>query len=286
MNREAAPTLEQATQSPERFVGTPTEVPFQGIEFTIPDAEKDMWKPGIIDFNNGLVAAHDKERPVVHIAPQGDSGRFQGYESGSATVPLSGGDQRGWPGGQFSRDIVIMGVNEVARNKGVMGRTVPTEDGKYEYFTANPFDDGDFLDMTGVSETTPDGKELRHTDIVSELASVNSEKNRSVDSVGSYNVNNGILAWVTPEGRVQIAPVSEDRLARLSELGYSTGDIDVPHSNRESFTERQYGNPAQTFGEIILADMKAAGETMTMDERNTRFANVIIPTEYLGVIRH
>jgi hypothetical protein len=46
MNHETITTIEQNI-SPERFVGTPTEVPFQGIEYAIPDAEKDMWMPGV-----------------------------------------------------------------------------------------------------------------------------------------------------------------------------------------------------------------------------------------------
>jgi hypothetical protein len=285
---ELAPSaLIDAQTSPERFVGSPTDVPFAGIEYQIPDAQKDMWKPGIIDGNNGLIAAHDATRPIVHIALQGDIDQFSGYTNGSANVPLSGGDQDGWPGGRYSREVVAMGINAIARERGVKGRTIPVKGRDYEAFTLDPFDKGDFVDMTRVAERTPGGQDIFHDDLVSELSSPQTERNRKPsDVVGRFNSNNGVMSWVTPEGKTQIAPASDERFARLRQLGYEQGDINVPHSNGESFAPGQLGDPAQAFGEIELADMQRKGETMTMDTRNSRFAGVTIPSRFLDVVKH
>jgi len=283
---EQAPNQE-LTLSPERFSGVPTDVSFKGIEYTIPDADKETWNPGVVDSNGGLVGAHDMDRPVIHIAPQEDAEIFSGYEAGHANVPLTGGDQDGWPGGRLAREVVAMGINRFAREAGVRGRTIPTPDGNYEMFTADPFDKGDFLDMTGVSETSPQGEEINHRDLVTELASTTSGVGReALATIGKFNSNNGVLSWVTPEGKTQIAPMSDERLARLEELGYETGDINVPHSNGEVFSESQYGNPGQTFGEMQLDDMAAAGKTMTLEERNSgSFRNVLIIGDHLKLIK-
>lgn len=280
---------QQLVNNTERFLGQPTEVPFQGIEYNIPEADRERWNPGVIDSNGGLVAAHDADRPVIHIAPASDRDIFKGYTAGSANVPLSGGDQDGWPGGKYSRDVAKMGLNEVARKKGVMGRTIPTPDGKYTMFTSDPFDKGDFIDMSGVTETTSQGVEVRHSsDLVTEIASPKSDINsKDIVKVGTFNTNNGTLSWVTPEGKTQIAPDSAERVARLKELGYDMSEVlDVSHSNGESFAPGQSGDPAQEYAEIQFGDMKRAGETMTLDERNSIFGSITVPSEYLSLVKN
>lgn len=270
-----------------RFNGTPAEVPVKRIEIGIPDAEKEYWKPGVMDSNNGLTAAHAKDKPVVYLLESQDSSEFrkEGYESGSAMVPLTGGDQRAWYKGSKSHDLAELHVNAAARRSGVKGRELKQiiNGGEYGVVTMNPFDDGDFLDMSNVSEILPDGTtEIVSRDIVTQRA--NGDLNRNLDEViGRMNSNNNTLVWVTPEGKVQIAPYSDERAARLKELGYTDGDINVPHSNGESFKNQ---DDEQVFAEITFADMKRKGEKMTMKERQSKFGKVIVPVAFMDLIKH
>jgi len=274
-----SPVLEQEkSEVKPRFEGKPVEVPVKRIEIGIPDSEKDKtWKPGIMDSNNGMTAAHDKSRPVIYLLEGQDADAFrqEGYESGSANVPLTGGDQRAWFNGSKSRELADLHVNAAARRAGVKGREIKqTINGReYDVTTMNPFDDGDFLDMSNVTEILPDGStEIVNRDIVTQSAS--GELNQGLDSlIGKMNGNNSMLSWITPEGKVQIAPYSNERSARLRELGYTHGDINVPHSNGESFKNQ---DDEQKFAEIIFADMKRKGEKMTMQERHSRFGKVIV----------
>ena len=270
-----------------RFEGTPTEVTVKRIEIGIPDADKEsIWKPGIMDSNNGMTAAHDKSRPVIYLLEGQDADAFrqEGYESGSANVPLTGGDQRAWFKGSKSRELADLHINAAARRAGVKGREIKqTINGReYNVTTMNPFDDGDFLDMTNVVEIDSSGTETINSDIVTRSA--NGELNQSLDSlIGKMNSNNNTLTWVTPEGKVQIAPYSEDRATRLKEFGYTHGDINVPHSNGERFKDN---DDEQIFAEITFADMKRKGEKMTMNDRNQKFGRVMIPTGYIDLIQH
>lgn len=270
-----------------RFEGKPVEVPVKRIEIGIPDNEKEYWKPGVMDSNNGLTAAHAKDKPVVYLLESQDSAEFskEGYESGSAMVPLTGGDQRAWYKGSKSRDLAELHINAAARRSGVKGRELKQViNGKeYDVTTMNPFDDGDFLDLSNVTEILPDGKtEIVNRDIVTQRA--NGELNRSLDElIGKMNGNNNMLVWVTPEGKVQIAPYSDDRATRLRELGYTHGDINVPHSNGESF---KHQDDEQAFAEIKFADMKRKGEKMTMQERQSKFGKVIVPVAFMDLIKH
>lgn len=275
---------EQESLKP-RFEGTPAEVKIIRIEIGIPDTEKDrLWKPGVMDSNNGLVAAHDRNRPVVYILEGQDYGVFksEGYESGSANVPLTGGDQRGWFKGSHARDLAKLHINASARRAGVKGREVKhTYNGKeYDLVTMDPFDKGDFIDMSNVVEMSG-GQERVNRDLVEQYAS--GELHRNPDElVGKMCSNNNMLAWVTPEGKVQIAPYSEERVSRLQELGYKRGEFFVPHSNGEQFKNTE---DEQKFAEITFADMKRRGEKMTMEERQSRFGRVIVPAAFTDLVK-
>lgn len=281
-----SPVLEQENSAEKsRFSGTPAEVPIQRIAMPIPDADKSMWKPGVMDSNNGLVAAHDKDKPVVYLLEGSDYGVFknEGYEPGSANVPLTGADQRGWYKGSHARDLAKLHINASARRAGVKGRELKQIVGGQEYGVTvmDPFDQGDFLDMSNVAEIS-NGQERVNRDLVEQYAS--GELHRNPDEmIGKMSSNNGVLAWVTPEGKVQIAPASEERVGRLRELGYTDGEIFVPHSNGESFKNQE---DEQVFAEITFADMQRKGEKMTMKERQQKFGRVIVPVAFNGLIEH
>lgn len=282
-----SPVLEQEQNAEKsRFDGTPVEVPIQRVEIGIPDSEKDKtWKPGVMDSNNGLVAAHDKNRPVVYLLEAQDYATFknEGYEPGSATVPLTGGDQRGWHKGTHARDLAKLHINASARRAGVKGRELKqTINGReYDVTTMDPFDKGDFIDMSNVAEIY-NGQEKVNRDLVEQYAS--GEQNRNPDEmIGKMSSNNGVLAWITPEGKVQIAPYSAERASRLSELGYTNGDIFVPHSNGEIFKNDGH---EQAYAEITFGDMQRKGEKMTMQERQSKFGKVVVPVAFMDLIKN
>ena len=235
--------------SPERFKGVPTEVPRREITMRVPRSQN--FEPGIVGSNGGLIAAYDKDG-TIHIAPQSDIKGFTdlGYKPGQAEVPLTGADQRGWHGGPMSRDLARMGVNELARLKGVKGRTVIGKDGNTS-FTGSPFDEGEFIDMENKIEVSPNGQQIVGESAITEIAK--GDERNVLKTVGTFNTNNHTLSWVTPDGAVQIAPDEPAKQTRLLELGYSYGEGNVPHSNGESFAPQQFGNP-----EAAFADMRQA----------------------------
>ncbi|MDQ2973180.1 MAG: hypothetical protein M3Q79_01695 [bacterium] len=281
MTETASPHNVNQLPSSELFKGKPTEI--RPLTLDVPvDAE--LWRPGVLGSNGGLVAAHDRERPVAHLAHQDDSSLFatRGYAHGEANVPLTGGDQSAWFGQPLYYEKRSLDRNHTARSRGVKGRTIEAQNGQYERFTTDPFDEGEFVDMQHAVEIDPLGRSVKNPH------GTQKEDATLTESVGQYNNNNGTLAWVTPDGKSQIAPASDQRVARLRELGYETGEINVPHSNGERF-DTQSGSSqdhAQTWANLELQGMKSRGETMSMDERNSRFGRVAVPVEHLDLIRN
>lgn len=108
------------------------------------------------------------------------------------------------------------------------------EDGTTErYITENPFDTNGYVELTSDTvESRPDGMVASYEDELSEQM----ENPTFLAGVGRYNHHNGVLAWTTAAGAVQIAPLSEVRIARLEAMGYELdGSVAVPHSNGEEW---------------------------------------------------
>ena len=59
-----------------------------------------------------------------------------------------------------------------------------------------------------------------------------------LDQVGTYQTNNGIVAFVNERGQMCVAPMTTERMRALNEAGYTTrGNIWVPMSNGEQLTD-------------------------------------------------
>lgn len=147
---------------------------------------------GTIGSNNGRIAVYDRDGKTVHIAPQSDIAHFPGYTPGEANVPLTGGDQRAFFKGEFSRQLAEMDINEVARKAGVKGRTYKDDKG-YDVYTNNPFDADQFLDTSDVAETATNGAQLVHRELATRVSQgkFDGELERQI---GRMNNNNGTLA--------------------------------------------------------------------------------------------
>jgi hypothetical protein len=288
MTELLTPITDQRTGSidtPEapRFSGTPADVPILPAEVFV---DKAAWRPGALCSNNGLLAAHDRDMSsLVRVLRQGDRSYFenQEYQPQDAVVPFTGADHRGYPREVYAREYALMEVNAAARQNGVKGRTLTSvENGRqYDRFTPNPFDEGDFLDMTAVQEQIM-GEVINHPSVVTLMATGTLEQ-KPEDIIGKFCSNGGILAWVTPEGHTQIAPNTEERVQRLIALGYSNGSIFVPHSNAEKFVRPK---DRQAWGEIKLDDMARTRQTMTLEQsqHDGDLRDVVIPAKHIGKV--
>lgn len=58
-----------------------------------------------------------------------------------------------------------------------------------------------------------------------------------LEKVGTYDSNNGVIAFIDGEGRMRVAPATSDRYRALEEAGYRRGGIWVPFSNGEMPTD-------------------------------------------------
>ena len=77
-----------------------------------------------------------------------------------------------------------------------------------------------------------------------ELTGVGGGENYTVEAADDkkrmgYDTNNGVLAYVDRDGRMRVAPGTQDRLDALARSGYKHKGFGVPLSNQERFTDPQ-----------------------------------------------
>lgn len=62
-------------------------------------------------------------------------------------------------------------------------------------------------------------------------------ESRRLEEVGTYDINNGIVAFVDAEGQKHVAPATQDRMEALEEANYQKGSMNVPFSNGQEPTD-------------------------------------------------
>lgn len=62
------------------------------------------------------------------------------------------------------------------------------------------------------------------------------------EQIGTYDYNNGVIAFVDREGHLCVGPYSEERISALNQAGYKKGSVHVPLSNGELPTDEDIAN--------------------------------------------
>ncbi len=191
---------------------------------------------GTYTSNNGVVAIIDGEGRL-RVSPRSreisEAIKEAGYTPGNIWVPLSNGELPVDP--QVKEKW--MGMVERTRQQNLEARTrehlnryllVAQERGIREI-------GGQWLPMDGVeTESFVDGisKTEPNTD------GYNMPIGR-LELVGTYAINNGVVAIVDHEGKMKVAPANKETYKAIRDAGYTPGNIWVPLSNKEIPTDPQ-----------------------------------------------
>lgn len=256
------------TNNPEQQKGTeelklvPVERAVIGIA-TNP-REESTYSKGAKEFNinNGIVQISDGEPGRGSVALAEDdlikTLKEQGYHrNGNGLVAVGNGMHPT----EMSDIMPRLAIDRAARQSGAQMResTYIDNDGTEQTFvTANPFDDGDFIGINReTDEINANGEPVLHKDLPRDLIE---DDPYFTDTIGKYNVNEGVISWVTPQGKVQISKATDERIQRLEAMGYGQkSDMNVPHSNGEQWNTDGYqarvinkvtGKPLGTVSEI------------------------------------
>jgi len=150
-----------------------------------------------------------------------------------------------------------------------------------------------------------DGIEYRHFGNETGTVEVNSDgcnmPIRRVDQVGTYDSNNGIMAFVDSQGRMWVGASTKENFDAIRKAGYESGGIWVPFSNGEMPTDRETherlrdtltGKPADHLkaeraakvDEIIEGRQSLFGEVAHLPDRDQLYAKVADrqETEYIN----
>lgn len=192
---------------------------------------------GTYDYNNGTLAVVDSDGRL--LIGHGTSENLQaldqsGYRRSSMWVPFSNGEMPLDPtlrrqyselrerGREKSRQETIQRhlqlYKEIAEKKGIQ----PIE--------------GGLLMMV-------DGIEYKHFAAENAKIDLNTDGYnipiRRIDQVGTYDSNNGRIAFVDGQGRMWVGAATIENFDAIKKAGYKRGGIWVPFSNREMPTERE-----------------------------------------------
>jgi len=186
------------------------------------------------DSNNGVIAFVDGEGRM-RVAPA-TSDRYSaleeaGYSRGGIGVPFSNGDMPTDP--TLRRQWEEM--RETAREQNLKERI----ESHLGYFKAEAEKKQIKQEVAG-EWLTVDGVEIEMMGTKSIIERNTDGYNMAVgrlEQVGTYDSNNGVIAFVDGEGRMRVAPATSDRYSALRAAGYRRGGIGVPFSNGDMPTD-------------------------------------------------
>lgn len=249
---------------------------------------------GTYDLNNSTLAYVD-EQGIMHIGHATEENlkvlEKAGYRRGVIWVPFSNGEVPSDPelrqkyidlrekGREINRQKTIQEhlriYSEIAERKGIKpikGGLFMMVDGIEYRFYGNE---------TGRIEVNTDGSNMAI---------------HRVDQVGTYDSNNGIIAFVDEQGRMWVGASTEENWKVLQKAGYTRGGIWVPFSNGEIPTDRVIyeqlrdvltGKPAEQLRaeraarveEIIGLRKELFGEIAVLPDKDELYARVADRTE-------
>ncbi|HIH10721.1 TPA: hypothetical protein HA241_00860 [Candidatus Woesearchaeota archaeon] len=191
---------------------------------------------GTYDSNNGTLAFVD-EKGMMHAGHSTDA-NFQaleqaGYRRGGIWVPFSNGEVPTDPelrkqytelrekGREINKKTNIERhlrvFSETAERKGIK----PVEGGLFMTVDGIEYRHGG--NETGAIDTNTDGYNMAI---------------RRVEQVGTYDSNNGRMAFVDEQGRMWLGASTDENYEAIRKVGYTSGGIWVPFSNGEMPTDR------------------------------------------------
>lgn len=191
---------------------------------------------GTYDSNNGTLAFVD-EKGVMHAGHSTDA-NFQaleqaGYRRGGIWVPFSNGEVPADPelrkqytelrekGREVDKKANIERhlhvYSETAERKGIK----PVEGGLFMMVDGIKY--RHWGNETGAIDTNTDGYNMAI---------------RRVEQVGTFDSNNGRMAFVDEQGRMWVGASTNENYEAIRKAGYSNGGIWVPFSNGEMPTDR------------------------------------------------
>lgn len=244
---------------------------------------------GTFDSNNGTVAFVDEQgvMQVGHATHENFEALEQaGYRRGGISVPFSNGEVPTDP--ELKRQYTEL------RKK---GREINKQRNTEEHLRiyqqtaekkgVKPVEDGLFVVVDGI--------EYRHFGNETGRVDVNTDGYnmaiRRVEQVGTYDSNNGRVAFVDEQGRMRVGTCTKENFDVLQKAGYSRGGIWVPFSNGEMPTDRETyeqvrdvltGKPAEQLKaertvrveEIIEARQSLFGEIAVLPDKEELYAKV------------
>jgi hypothetical protein len=192
----------------------------------------------------------------------------EGYNrNDSMSVVGTGNDM---PSVVLREDMLRLQVNRTALESGVSNRMVAFgRNGEQEIVTSNPFDSGEYLDVSNFEEDMGlPGPPVHYPQQLLERAS-RPDFPEFLKSVGRFDTNNGVLTWVTSTGEQQVAPKTQEKVDRLIQLGYRQDSIGVPLSNGVMTEESRQ---KRVFSRVNGEDIGTQGEIWDTLNRKRRIA--------------
>lgn len=204
-------------------------------------AEEPYPEAGMFNAKNGIVTFSDTSGDSDEIVMMAANASYmtvlleKGYQQDeSLPVEIGAGAT------EFERESIWpqLLLDQAVQESTLKNRTaeyVDADDQAQEFITENPFDTGDYIELTRHTvEVRPDGIVTGYEDSLAEQM----RDSEFLTSVGKYNYHNNILTWTTASGGVQLAPYSERRITRLEAMGYVRDEqITVPHANGEQWLD-------------------------------------------------
>jgi len=244
---------------------------------------------GTYDSNNGTLAFVD-EKGVMHVGHSTDE-NFQaleqaGYRRGGIWVPFSNGEVPADPelrkqyaelrekGREINKKANIERhlhvYSETAERKGIK----PVEGGLF--MMVDGIEYRHWGNETGIIDTNTDGYNMAI---------------RRVEQVGTFDSNNGRMAFVDEQGRIWVGASTDENYEAIRKAGYTRGGIWVPFSNGEMPSDRATyeqlrdvltGKHAEQLKaertarveEVIERRKTLFGETAILPDRDELFAKV------------
>lgn len=244
---------------------------------------------GTYDSNNSTLAYVD-ENGVMHVGHSTDE-NFQalekaGYRRGSIWVPFSNGEVPSDPDTQ-KRYIELRETGRELNRQRNIREHLRIYSQEAERKKIQPIEGGLFMMVDGIEyqqfgtntaqvETNTDGYNLPR---------------QRVDQVGTFDSNNGRIAFVDEKGRMWVGASTSGNWEALQKAKYQRGGIWVPFSNGEVPTDRPTyeqlrdvltGKPAEQLQaernarveEVISNRIKIFGEIAVIPDRKALFSRV------------
>ncbi len=244
---------------------------------------------GTFDSNNSTVAFVD-ERGVMRVGhatqENFDALEQAGYRRGGIWVPFSNGEVPTDP--ELRRQYTELRERGREDNR---RRNTERHLGIYQQTAEKrgirPVENGLFMMVDGI--------EYRHFGTETGTVDVNTDGYnmaiRRVEQVGTYDSNNGRVAFVDEQGRMWVGACTDENFDVLQKAGYSRGGIWVPFSNGETPTDRETyeqlrdvltgkhteqlkAERTARVDEVIAQRKNLFGETAVLPDRDELYAQV------------